>query len=211
MAPHDFRHQSSRLRQFGGRAAHPLWSTGKRHVRPSRGCTRAQGPARREAAAGTSSAMPVASRVRLLRSRPPFAWSMERPGHHRNEVIFEPTRLSCYSGKPFKVCMERRRGGIVMDGPAGESSRLPTLVEAFRRKHKIISSARPFSSQALDEMAGDARRGVSTRSGLDADMCGDGRLDRRHRVASPGSRKLGSRKRGRGKLGRGKLGMSAGG
>ena len=102
----------------------------------------------------------------------PFVRWIEGFEPYRNEMIFEGSSPSCYSGEAFTALVNQSRGGVVLAGFAGEQACLSTLIDAFHRNHKVTylcdtSLATTSASHALDEMpAGDVHRAVSKKSGI---------------------------------------------
>ncbi len=109
------------------------------------------------------------------RANPLIRWT-EGFEPYRNELIFEGSSLSCYSGEAFTALVNQSRGGVVLAGFAGEQACRSTLIDAFHRNHKVTypcdTSLRDnFASHALDEMpVGDVHRNVSKKSGIYAEV-----------------------------------------
>jgi nicotinamidase-related amidase len=96
---------------------------------------------------------------------------IEGPKPCRDELIFERSSPSCYSGDAFTAVVNRSRGGIVLAGFAGESACRSTPVDAFHRNHKVTCLCDVSASHALDETpAGAVRRIISKISGICADV-----------------------------------------
>jgi nicotinamidase-related amidase len=101
----------------------------------------------------------------------PFSRRIEGFEPYRNEMIFERRGPSCYSCEPFAALVNQRRGGIVLAGFAGESGCLSTLIDAFRRNHKVTYLCDASASHALDDISADEiHRAVSKISGLYGDV-----------------------------------------
>jgi isochorismate hydrolase len=96
---------------------------------------------------------------------------IEGPKPYLDQLIFERSSPSCYSGDAFTAVVNRSRGGIVLAGFAGESACRSTPVDAFHRNHKATSLCDASASHALDETpTGDVHRAISKISGICADV-----------------------------------------
>jgi nicotinamidase-related amidase len=119
--------------------------------------------------------LPVAF-IRMVANRhfstaTPFVRWIEGFEPHRNEMVFERARPSCYSCEPFTALVSQSRGGIVQVGFPGESACLSTLIDAFHRNHKATYLTDASASHALGEMsADDVRRAVAKISGVYGDV-----------------------------------------
>ena len=88
----------------------------------------------------------------------PFVRWIEGLEPDRNEMVFERASRSCYSCKPFAVLVNQSRGGIVLARFAGEAACRSTLIDAFRRNHKVTLLCDASASHPLERDVG--RRGA---------------------------------------------------
>ena len=107
------------------------------------------------------SGLPVAFVRWLDRSGPffnqatPFVGWIEGFEPHRNEMIFERKRPSCYSSEGFAQFMEHGGKDVVLAGFAGESACLSTMVDAFHRGHHLTYVKDASASHRLVEMTAE--------------------------------------------------------
>jgi nicotinamidase-related amidase len=102
----------------------------------------------------------------FLKRATPFVRWIDESEPYSNEMVFEPSRASCYSSGLFSALLSQSHARIVLAGFAGESACLSTLIDGSSCNHKITHLCDASASHALNEMSADeVQRAVSSNIG----------------------------------------------